>query len=44
MATKRNEDGQIVMTRPLCPYPLVARWDGSGDPDNAASFACVELD
>ena len=44
VATKRNEDGQIVMTRPLCPYPLVARWDGSGDPDNAASFACVELD
>ena len=44
VATKRNEDGQIVMTRPLCLYPLVARWDGSGDSDNAASFGCVELD
>jgi hypothetical protein len=31
-------------TRPLCPYPLAARWDGSGDPDNAASFECVEPD
>lgn len=44
VATKRNEDGHVVMTRPLCPYPLVARWDGSGDPDNAASFSCVEPD
>jgi feruloyl esterase len=27
------------VTRPLCPYPLVARFDG-GDPDSAASFSC----
>jgi pimeloyl-ACP methyl ester carboxylesterase len=26
-------------TRPLCPYPLVARYK-AGDPDAAASFAC----
>lgn len=26
-------------TRPLCPYPLVARYK-SGDPESAASFAC----
>ena len=26
-------------TRPLCPYPKVARYD-SGDPKNAASFSC----
>jgi len=44
VATKRNEDGHVVRTRPLCPYPLVARWDGSGDSDNAASFSCVEPD
>ena len=30
------------MTRPLCPYPEVARYDGSGDPDSEDSFACVE--
>jgi feruloyl esterase len=26
-------------TRPLCPYPQVARYKG-GDPESAASFAC----
>lgn len=28
-------------TRPLCPYPSVATYDGSGDPDQADSFACT---
>jgi Tannase and feruloyl esterase len=28
-------------SRPLCPYPQVARWKGSGSTDNAASFTCV---
>jgi feruloyl esterase len=27
-------------TRPLCPYPLVARYAGSGSLDEAANFAC----
>jgi feruloyl esterase len=27
-------------SRPLCPYPQVARYDGAGDPESAASFAC----
>ncbi|HEX2539455.1 MAG TPA: tannase/feruloyl esterase family alpha/beta hydrolase [Caldimonas sp.] len=27
-------------TRPLCPYPLVARYRGSGDVEQAASFEC----
>jgi feruloyl esterase len=29
-------------TRPLCPYPQVAVWDGMGDPDIAESFSCQE--
>ena len=29
-------------TRPLCPYPLIARHNGTGAPDDAASFSCVE--
>ncbi len=29
-------------TRPLCPYPSVATYDGTGDPDLADSFACTE--
>jgi hypothetical protein len=27
-------------TRPLCPYPLVARYNGTGDVESAASFSC----
>ena len=29
-----------VRTRPLCPYPEVARYRGSGSIDDAASFVC----
>ena len=28
-------------TRPLCPYPKVARYSGSGSIDDAANFMCV---
>lgn len=28
-------------TRDLCPYPLVSRYDGTGDPNDAASFRCA---
>ncbi|MBS0455168.1 MAG: tannase/feruloyl esterase family alpha/beta hydrolase [Proteobacteria bacterium] len=27
-------------TRPLCPYPLVARYNGSGDSERAQNFSC----
>lgn len=27
-------------TRPLCPYPQVAQYNGSGDSESASSFAC----
>jgi feruloyl esterase len=33
-------DGKADRTRPLCPYPLVARWNGTGSTDDAGSFAC----
>ena len=29
-------------TRPLCPYPLIARHNDNAAPDDAASFSCVE--
>ena len=32
---------QVVRTRPLCPYPQVARYSGSGSIDEAANFHCV---
>jgi feruloyl esterase len=28
-------------TRPLCPYPQVARYSGAGSTDDAASFQCI---
>jgi feruloyl esterase len=27
-------------TRPLCPFPQVARYRGQGDPERAESFDC----
>ena len=27
-------------TRPLCPYPQVAKWTGQGSQDEAANFVC----
>lgn len=29
------------MTRPICPYPEEPRWNGHGDPYDAASFTCT---
>ena len=29
------------ISRPLCPYPLYARYDGEGDPAEASSFSCA---
>jgi feruloyl esterase len=31
----------VVRTRPLCPYPQVARYSGTGSTDDAANFKCV---
>lgn len=36
----QREDGEVVRTRPLCPYPQVARYDGSGSIDDADNFRC----
>jgi len=34
-------NGQVVRTRPLCPYPQVARHTGQGSIDDASNFHCV---
>jgi tannase/feruloyl esterase len=34
-------NGKVDRTRPLCMYPLVARWKGTGSSDDAANFSCV---
>jgi hypothetical protein len=44
IATKRqgaNQQAPASRTRPLCPYPQVARYKGSGSTDDAANFNCV---
>ena len=33
-------DGKVDRTRPLCPHPLVAKYSGNGNVDEAASFRC----
>ncbi len=42
IATKRaGANAPAQRTRPLCPYPQVARYKGSGSTDEAANFNCV---
>jgi feruloyl esterase len=37
---EKPEDG-VLRTRPLCPYPAKAEWDGHGDRDKAESWRCA---
>jgi len=32
----------VERTRPLCKYPQVAKWNGTGSTDDAANFSCVD--
>ncbi|HMD99354.1 MAG TPA: tannase/feruloyl esterase family alpha/beta hydrolase [Terriglobia bacterium] len=45
IATKYVDDSNhakgVKMTRPLCPYPQVAKYKGSGDTNDAANFVCA---
>jgi feruloyl esterase len=41
MVASRVVDNKVVRTRPLCPYPQVARYTGQGSIDEAANFRCV---
>ncbi len=36
----RVRNGQTDRTRPLCAFPQVAKYDGSGSTDDAANFSC----
>jgi feruloyl esterase len=36
-----SQNGTVDRTRPLCPYPQVARYKGSGSIDEAANFICA---
>jgi feruloyl esterase len=41
IVASRVVNNQVVRTRPLCPYPQVARYSGKGSIDDAANFKCV---
>ncbi len=40
LPSSRVTDGR-TQTRPLCPYPAVAKWDGKGSVDDATSYSCA---
>jgi feruloyl esterase len=40
IVASRVANGKVERTRPLCPYPQVAVYKGSGSTDDAASFEC----
>ena len=41
IVASRPARGELpAMSRPLCPYPAVARWTGQGSPNEAANFTC----
>jgi feruloyl esterase len=40
IVASHRTDGKVDKTRPLCRYPEIAKYKGSGDTNDAASFAC----
>lgn len=41
IASKHGEAWKTTMTRPLCPYPQVAKYKGSGDSSTAGAYECT---
>jgi feruloyl esterase len=41
IVASRFDHGKLVRTRPLCAWPEVARYKGTGDTEDAAQFDCV---
>jgi len=40
LIASRVSDNRVNMTRPVCPYPQVAQYNGVGSTNDAANFAC----
>jgi feruloyl esterase len=40
LIASRVSNNRVDMTRPLCPYPLVAQYKGVGSTNDAANFMC----
>jgi feruloyl esterase len=41
IVASHSTGGKIDRTRPLCPYPQVAKYKGTGSTDEVANFACT---
>lgn len=42
ISVQRTDDGSILRTRPVFPYPQVAAYSGNGPVDDATSFVSIE--
>jgi feruloyl esterase len=42
IASQIAKDGKVVRTRPLCVFPKVSKYKGSGSTDDAANFICED--
>jgi len=40
IVARKERDGKVVRTHPLCAYPMTARYNGTGRTDDAAAFTC----
>lgn len=41
IAAKQEKDGTVTRTRPVCAYPAIAHYKGSGSTDAAENFTCA---
>ena len=41
LIASQSSAGKVQRTRPLCPYPQIAKYKGTGSIDDAASFVCA---
>lgn len=41
LVASRITDGKTEFTRPICPYPQAAQYDGTGPTDQASSYRCA---
>jgi len=42
IVASHSRDGKVDRTRPLCPFPQVAKYRGTGSMDEATNFTCVQ--
>jgi len=43
LIASHSTNNVVDFTRPLCPYPQVARWTGKGDSKVAANWVCKAM-